>query len=421
MKRPCYWLLTLACLLGSGCRREYEAPVPYEFLNAPGSGRFSALIRKSMEGVYAVSEGKAEFGDLMVLKWTYLRQGTDTTHYLSMFSAQDATFFSLESQPKTDSLALTGYWRKLASTETGLAQFTIRTQNRGRLKPYTGRLTDGDTLVLDGLFDDNKDQPSRVLRLTYRRPLNPEPFAVLAHRGGGRTSDLLPASENSVEIIKLASRLGATGVEIDVRYTKDGVPILYHDNTLNLRLIKKNGLSGPIENYTYKQLTAMVELINGEKVPTLEQALDVVVANTSLTFVWLDTKYIGPMDEIQAIQRKYRQKAAQAGRKLDIVIGLPTEDALASYNALTDKRDTPILCELDTAITRSINARIWAPRWTLGPLTDEVKAMREMGNTVYVWTLDEPQFIREFINEGQFDGILSNYSTLVAYYHYTKQ
>ena len=413
-------LLLLVTLFGN-CRREYEAPVPYSFNNAPGAGQFSSAVRQATEGVFLVSEGSEQFGSQVTLKWTYLLNGADTTHYLSIFSGRDAAYFNLEIDPKADSLVLNGYWRKLVNEETGLARLVIRAKKEGKLQLYKGRLAVGDTLVINGLFGENKAEPKQPITLTYTRPLNPRPFNIMAHRSGGRTSDLLPASENTVEIIKLASRLGATGIEVDVRYTKDGIPILYHDNTLNLRLIQKNGLTGPVESYTYQQLSSFVRLINGEKIPTLEESLETVINNTSLNFVWLDTKYIGPMDKVQAIQQKYLQKALQAGRSLQIVIGLPTTEALDSYKALANKANTPILSELDTAITRSIGARIWAPRWTLGLQTDEVQAMKAEGRTVYVWTLDEPKFIEEFINQNKFDGILSNYSPLVAYYHYSEQ
>ncbi len=421
MKQTYYLLLSCIGLYFLGCRKDYEAPVPYTFSNAPGAGHFVAPIRQAMEGVYAVSNGDKQFGNQVALKWTYLLNGSDTTHYLSVFTGTDAGFFNLEGKPQADSLVVEGFWRKLVNTDTGLLRFTVKNKRNGRLQAYTGTQIEGDTLVLDGLYGNNSTNPTQKLTLTYRRPLNPKPFAIMAHRSGGRTSDLLPASENSVEIIKLASRLGATGIEIDVRYTKDGVPILYHDNTLNLRLIQKNGLDGPIENYTYKQLSTFVRLINGEKIPTLEEALETVISNTPLNFVWLDTKYIGPMDKVQAIQQKFRQRAILARRDLRIVIGLPSQDAVDSYQALPDKSNTPILCELDTGLTRSLGARIWAPRWTLGPQTEEVLAMKAEGRTVFVWTLDEPTFIQKFINEGRFDGILSNYSPVVAYYHYVAQ
>jgi len=373
-----------------------------------------------MEGVYAVTAGNSQFGEQVAVKWTYATYGPDTPHYRSVFTGTDVGYFNFE-VVKADTMTLTGYWRKLVNTETGRARLSVKTTRNGQVRPYRGQLTEGDTLVLDGAFSEKTAEPSQSLRLAYRRPLNTEPFAILAHRGGGRTSDLLPTSENSLDMIKLASRLGATGIEIDVRYTKDGVPILYHDNTLNLRLIQKNGLKGSIENYTYQQLTTLVRLINGERIPTLEEALETVVSKTPLSFVWLDTKYIGPMDKMQVLQQKFRQRAAQLGRTLQIVIGLPTQNAINSYKALADKSNTPILCELDTAITRSLNAKIWAPRWTLGPQTNQVLAMKAEGRTVFVWTLDEPRFIDEFINQGQFNGILSNYSPAVAYYHYTRQ
>ena len=421
MKSIVYSLLGLCLLALSSCRYNYEAPVPYTFANESGAGPFTASVRQAMEGVYSISNGTDLFGPQAVLKWTYVRTGADTTHYLSVFTGTDATYFNLEIDPKADSLVLSGYWRKVVNTEIGLVRLFVQTTHNGKLLAYRGRLDAGDTLVLTGLYGNKQDALSKPIKLTYKRPLNKRPFAILAHRSGGRTSDLLPASENSLDIIKLASRLGATGIEVDVRYTKDGVPILYHDNTLNLRLIEKNGLTGPIEQYTYQQLSTLVRLIDGEKIPTLEEALETVINQTSLTFVWLDTKYIGPMDKVQAIQQKYRQKAMQAGRTLQIVIGLPTTDALASYKALSTKENTPILCELDTAITRNIDARIWAPRWTLGPQTAEVQAMKAEGRTVFVWTLDEPKFIQEFINQNKFDGILSNYSPVVAYYHYIEQ
>jgi glycerophosphoryl diester phosphodiesterase len=52
------------------------------------------------------------------------------------------------------------------------------------------------------------------------------PF-VWAHRGA---SDLAP--ENSLEAFLLAAELGADGVELDVRLTRDGAPVIVHDRWL---------------------------------------------------------------------------------------------------------------------------------------------------------------------------------------------
>jgi glycerophosphoryl diester phosphodiesterase len=45
-------------------------------------------------------------------------------------------------------------------------------------------------------------------------------FQILAHRGGGRNSDYLGVSENSIEMIDIAERFGSTGIEIDARLQK---------------------------------------------------------------------------------------------------------------------------------------------------------------------------------------------------------
>ena len=222
-------------------------------------------------------------------------------------------------------------------------------------------------------------------------------------------------------MIKFAQQLGATGIEVDVRYTSDKVPILYHDNTLNLRLIQKNGLVGPIEDYTYDQLSTFVRLIDGQKIPTLEEALETVVYHTSLHFVWLDTKYDDSIDRVKNIQAEYLQKAAAAGRQLEIVIGLPGDDQFDRFTQLPDYMQVPSLCELTIDDVEKINAKIWAPRFTLGLQNDQVASVHQEGRKVFVWTLDQPDLISQFINQGNFDGVLSNYASLVAYNYYVRE
>jgi glycerophosphoryl diester phosphodiesterase len=265
--------------------------------------------------------------------------------------------------------------------------------------------------------------PQIPLLLNYNRKLNNSPagFQIMAHRSGGRTSDLLPVSENSVAMILKTAEFGSTGIEIDVRFTKDGVPILYHDNTLNLREIQKSGLVGPIENYTYDQLTTFVRLIHGEKIPTLREALNAVVYQTQLSFVWLDTKYIGSLAPVHALQLEFIKKAAAQGRKLNIVIGLPGEDQFNQFLKLPDYANTPSLCELTTEEVEKANAKIWAPRFTEGTQNEKVEMVHAQGRKVFVWTVDVPEFIEQFINDGQFDGMLSNFPSCTAYNYYVHQ
>jgi glycerophosphoryl diester phosphodiesterase len=38
-----------------------------------------------------------------------------------------------------------------------------------------------------------------------------------------------------------------------------------------------------------------------------------------------------------------------------------------------------------------------------------------------VWTVDKTEKMQEFMNEGNYDGMVSNYPSQVAYYYYTRQ
>jgi glycerophosphoryl diester phosphodiesterase len=50
---------------------------------------------------------------------------------------------------------------------------------------------------------------------------------VIAHRGGG-----ILAPENTLAGVRLARNLGFQAIEFDVKLTEDGIPILFHDETL---------------------------------------------------------------------------------------------------------------------------------------------------------------------------------------------
>lgn len=88
---------------------------------------------------------------------------------------------------------------------------------------------------------------------------------IIAHR-----TCPLHAPENSLEGIRKAAELRADAVEIDVRPTLDGVPLLMHDASL-LRTMR---LPGPVRLYP-SVLLKLFRLRGGsEPPPTLEQALD---------------------------------------------------------------------------------------------------------------------------------------------------
>jgi glycerophosphoryl diester phosphodiesterase len=77
--------------------------------------------------------------------------------------------------------------------------------------------------------------------------------------------------ENSLEAFRLAVNSGF-GIELDVHAVKDGVPVVFHDATLN-RMV---GVDGRLADYTSEELEGMRLLGTEEKIPTFREVLELV-------------------------------------------------------------------------------------------------------------------------------------------------
>jgi glycerophosphoryl diester phosphodiesterase len=414
------WIVAAAALslLMVSCTLDEDVAVP-AFADSDFITQTNPLTpgqEEAVEGVYFVELGRERFGDSVVIKKSGDR--------LSIFSGVQSGYFILQAGRLDSVFFFQGYWRRQVSTETGAAILRIDKDEGGRR--LMGDPSSTGLIRLKGGLGAGDSNPNEQASFRYSRPINPVTkamrFYVVAHRGGGRTSDFIPKSENSVELIRIAERFGASGIEIDVRLSKDGIPYLYHDNGLNNRLVMKTPLVGPSEEYTFAQLRSFVTLLNGERIPSLDEVLKAVVEETTLKFVWLDSKSEekGLLAKVLPIQQKYLQLAQQRGRELEIVIGMPTEEVLNEFLALPSYQTIPSLCELETEDVRQANSRVWGPRWTRGTLDQEVASIRSEGRLAIPWTLDVNGYIQQYVNRGIYDGILTNYPMTVAYYHYMR-
>ncbi len=107
----------------------------------------------------------------------------------------------------------------------------------------------------------------RILRIFESRP---DRIMVAAHRGAHRDYP-----ENSAGSIREAIRLGVDIVEIDVRITGDGVPVLMHDYAVDRTT---NG-TGKVSDMTLEQIRRLRLTHNGkvtdEVVPTFDELLEI--------------------------------------------------------------------------------------------------------------------------------------------------
>jgi len=93
---------------------------------------------------------------------------------------------------------------------------------------------------------------------------------IFGHRGAPRQ-----APQNTLAAFRAAANIGADGVELDVQLTKDGVPVVIHNRTVDETT---NG-SGPVAEMTLSQVKKLdagfsfSPEFGGEQIPTLEDAL----------------------------------------------------------------------------------------------------------------------------------------------------
>ncbi|MBE0572220.1 MAG: glycerophosphodiester phosphodiesterase [Ignavibacteriaceae bacterium] len=410
-------ILLVSLLLFYSCNNEVDVvtPVvdPSGFLDQ--TYPLPDNVKPIMEGVYEVTIGNDLLGDQVVVKWNRDR--------LSIFSGKNGGYIVLNSGYLDSVLFFFGYWRYSTNTETGAATFYIPA-NEGGSEILSGDTT-FNTIKFIGNYGVGNELAANPLTLQYKRPFSQSVkqgnFDILAHRGGGRNSDYLGVSENSIEMINIAERFGTTGIEIDARLSKDGVPFIYHDGDINLRLTQKSIIWGDIESFTWAQLRTLVTLRNGEKIPSLREALEFTLEETNIKTVWLDTKDVDVVPASIELLTEINERAVNMGRNLKIYLGIPAEDVYDKFLEQPNYQDVPSLVELSIDQVREANALIWAPRWTQGTQSSTVQQMQADGRKVFTWTLDDENYIEQFINEGQFDGILTNYPTIVSYYHYIKQ
>ena len=90
---------------------------------------------------------------------------------------------------------------------------------------------------------------------------------LFAHRGLHNNKGKAP--ENSLQAFRLACEAGY-GIELDIRLSKDKVPMVFHDETLH-RLC---GIEGKFEEFTCEELQKFTLCDSKETIPTLKQVLE---------------------------------------------------------------------------------------------------------------------------------------------------
>ena len=108
---------------------------------------------------------------------------------------------------------------------------------------------------------------------------------ILGHRGASAY-----APDNTRAAFELAVKMGADGVETDIHLTKDGIPVIQHNYTIDRN---SNG-SGWVEELTLDELSMLdfgswfSDDFKGERILTLDECLE--IADKSMSLINLELK-----------------------------------------------------------------------------------------------------------------------------------
>ncbi|WP_187426726.1 glycerophosphodiester phosphodiesterase [Geothermobacter ehrlichii] len=222
------------------------------------------------------------------------------------------------------------------------------------------------------------------------------PF-IWAHRGASAV-----APENTLAAFQAALAAGADGIELDVQVTRDGVPVVLHDE----RLDRTTDRRGRVRGLTLSQVRQadaggwFHASFRGERVPTLQEVFEWAGDTVELN---LEIKDAAAAGAVLALLRFY-----PAAR---VLVSSFDRSLLRRLRRAAPRLDLAVLCDrrfwrgaLREAVR--LDARALNPRQDLfGAVMASLCRQRRL--RVYPWTVDDPAAMRRLLRQGA-DGFFTN-------------
>jgi glycerophosphoryl diester phosphodiesterase len=218
--------------------------------------------------------------------------------------------------------------------------------------------------------------------------------ALFAHRGAHRE-----APENSLAAFERAIAEGADGVELDVRTCASGTVVVAHDPDLR----RVAGRPEAVATLPWPAL-ARVELGGGERVPRLDDALDLVLG----AGLRVNVEVKGDVPDRPATARAVARLLGRRRRAEREAVVLSTFDPVVLAVLRARARGVPAALLFDAAHTGARRAALLIA--TLRPdgvhphaplcTAARVRRWRRGGRFVNVWTVNDPRRARQLASLG---------------------
>ena len=229
--------------------------------------------------------------------------------------------------------------------------------------------------------------------------LNYSGVAVLAHRGGS-----IESYENTIESFYYSQSLGCRFIETDVQVSSDGIPYIFHDETLT-RLLGKNDLFSNLHSSEIEDL----RIFESHKIPRLDETLhtfpemyfQIDVKTDEVAMPALEVIYQCKAEDrvcIASFNSKRLNKVYKNCPEVCLSMG-PIEVfklLLASFNLYN--KDIRGDC-LQVPIYQYGFIKIVTQRF--------VKYVQSRGLKISVWTINDPKTLKKLIDM-KVDGIITD-------------
>lgn len=228
---------------------------------------------------------------------------------------------------------------------------------------------------------------------------------VVGHRG---FSQLAP--ENTLSAFAENVKVGAQGCEMDIYLTKDGKLVCFHDGSLKriARDAQGNPVKGVIADYDLATLRSFDfgawknAQYAGEKIPTIEEALDLLAQSDCAPVIEIKVGNIEPQ-VIKAIRdRKLEKRTVIIAFNQNVVANCRklAPEICCAWLCTQNKSETT--AEYTQRILKTLkNSGTDMVDMLFSQLTPEMfKELTDAGVSVMVWTCDNPQNMKKLYDMG---------------------
>lgn len=248
------------------------------------------------------------------------------------------------------------------------------------------------------------------VRAAFREGLSPS-WINIAHRGASGY-----APENTIAAFELAFEMGADMLELDVQLSKDGQPVVIHDDSLE-RTSDGKGQVGALTLSELKRLDAgswYAASYAGERIPTLEEVLKRFGGRIGLLIeLKLPSHYPGLEEKVAEVVKRHALPGLGPGAQASMIVQSGDIGSLRRFHELmpdmplgvviTNAKDLSVRrLEEYASFARYVNISV---KLASRP---SIRRIHAAGMKTFVWTIRDMLQV-PFLLESRVDGIITDY------------